>query len=99
MIISRRIFSAVVALAMAAGTTAMPAVAQEATQALSRESVIETIKERGVIKIGLSVFVPWSMRDKNGDLIGFVVVADAVVDTASARAVLDDVAAALTSCS
>ena len=44
----------------------LPSVAQGA-----KESVIETIKKRGVIKIGLSVFVPWSMRDKNGDLIGF----------------------------
>jgi polar amino acid transport system substrate-binding protein len=33
--------------------------------------VIETIKEDGVIRIGLSLFVPWSMRDKNGELIGF----------------------------
>jgi len=69
--INRRFFGAAVALAMAASTTGLPAMAQEATQALSSESVIETIKERGVIKIGLSVFVPWSMRDKNGDLIGF----------------------------
>ena len=40
-------------------------------QELGAESVIETIKKRGVIKIGLDLFVPWSMRDKNGDLIGF----------------------------
>ncbi|EEE35978.1 extracellular solute-binding protein, family 3 [Rhodobacteraceae bacterium KLH11] len=45
--------------------------AQSATQELSSESVIETIKQDGVIRIGLSLFVPWSMRDKNGDLIGF----------------------------
>ena len=56
----------VVALAIAT-----PAVAQKASQALSSESVIETIKKRGVIKIGLSLFVPWSMRDKSGELIGF----------------------------
>ncbi|MCB2135235.1 MAG: transporter substrate-binding domain-containing protein [Rhodobacteraceae bacterium] len=54
-----------------AAAVALPLAAQEATQALSKESVIETIKQRGVIKIGLSLFVPWSMRDKNGDLIGF----------------------------
>ncbi|MFK7891793.1 MAG: transporter substrate-binding domain-containing protein [Granulosicoccus sp.] len=45
--------------------------AQQARQALSSDSVIETIKERGAIKIGLSIFTPWSMRDKNGELIGF----------------------------
>jgi polar amino acid transport system substrate-binding protein len=45
--------------------------AQQARQALSSDSVIETIKERGAIKIGLSIFTPWSMRDKKGELIGF----------------------------
>ncbi|MCF3975050.1 transporter substrate-binding domain-containing protein [Paracoccus salsus] len=60
--------------AMALGAVLMaslPTMAQDATQALSRESVIEGIKERGVIQIGLSLFVPWSMRARNGDLIGF----------------------------
>jgi polar amino acid transport system substrate-binding protein len=33
--------------------------------------VIETIKEEGVICIGLSIFTPWSMRDVNDELIGF----------------------------
>lgn len=47
------------------------AVAQQARQDLSKDSVIEAIKERGAIKIGLSIFTPWSMRDKNGELIGF----------------------------
>ena len=45
--------------------------AQQATQALTTESVIEKIKQDGVIRIGLSIFTPWSMRDKNGELIGF----------------------------
>ena len=57
--------------AAAALGLALPASAQSATQSLSSESVIETIKQDGVIRIGLSLFVPWSMRDKNGDLIGF----------------------------
>ena len=50
---------------------AAPATAQNAAQSLAGESVIETIKKRGVIKIGLDLFIPWSMRDKNGELIGF----------------------------
>ena len=66
----RRFLGAALALAISA-TTAMPALAQSATQALSGESVIENIKKRGVIKIGLSLFVPWSMRDLDGELIGF----------------------------
>lgn len=59
-------------LAFAAlAASGLSAHAQSATQSLSRESVIETIKEEGVIRIGLSLFTPWSMRDVNGELIGF----------------------------
>lgn len=68
--LTRRIFGAALAAAMSMAT-ALPTLAQDARQALSQESVIEAIKERGVIKIGLSLFVPWSMRDKKGELIGF----------------------------
>ncbi len=68
--VSRRFIGAVAAGAIAT-CVALPSFAQSAAQSLSSESVIETIKKRGVIKIGLSLFVPWSMRDKNGELIGF----------------------------
>ena len=70
----RKIMSNALGLAFAALTStvfATGAMAQSATQALSSESVIETIKRDGVIRIGLSIFTPWSMRDKNGELIGF----------------------------
>jgi polar amino acid transport system substrate-binding protein len=59
----RRLFGLALA-ATAALSITMPASAQSA-------SVIEQIKQDGVIRIGLSLFVPWSMRDKNGDLIGY----------------------------
>lgn len=56
----------------ALGLTGAPAVqAQDTQQALSQDSVIETIKRRGLLKVGMATFVPWAMRDKNGDLIGF----------------------------
>ena len=58
--------AAVLGLAVATG-----AVAQSAQQALSSESVIETIKKRGALKVGMSTFVPWAMRDKKGELVGF----------------------------
>ncbi|MBL8259056.1 MAG: transporter substrate-binding domain-containing protein [Candidatus Competibacteraceae bacterium] len=45
--------------------------AQNANQQLAGNSVLETIKKRGSIKIGMSTFVPWAMRDKNGELIGY----------------------------
>ncbi len=34
---------------------------------------INKIKQRGTLKVGLSTFVPWAMRDKQGELIGFEV--------------------------
>ena len=65
-----RLLGAFFSIAAVAG--AVPTVqAQNARQELSAESVIETIKRRGVIKVGLSLFQPWSMRDRNGELIGF----------------------------
>lgn len=39
----------------------------------SAQSVIDDIQQRGTLRVGLSTFVPWAMRDKNGDLIGFEV--------------------------
>lgn len=47
--------------------------AQNVNQQLAAGGVLETIKQRGSIKIGLSTFVPWAMRDKNGALIGYEV--------------------------
>ena len=58
---TRRMFGAAAGAVLAA-SVALPAAAQ---------SVIEDIQKEGVIRIGLSLFVPWSMRDTNGDLIGF----------------------------
>ncbi len=45
--------------------------AQNASQQLAAASVLETIKKRGAIRVGLSTFVPWAMRNKNGELIGY----------------------------
>ncbi len=67
---TRRMIGTVLAAATAV-SLALPAAAQDTRQSLSQESVIETIKERGVIKIGLSIFRPWSMRDLDGELVGF----------------------------
>ncbi|WP_457554066.1 transporter substrate-binding domain-containing protein [Desulfobacula sp.] len=37
----------------------------------ARESVIEKIQKQGVIRVGMSTFVPWAMKDKKGHLTGF----------------------------
>ena len=38
---------------------------------LTAESTIETVLKRGVLRVGMSTFVPWAMKDKTGKLIGF----------------------------
>ncbi|MGF1692203.1 transporter substrate-binding domain-containing protein [Photobacterium kagoshimensis] len=42
------------------------------TFAADKSTLVE-IKERGTLRVGLSTFVPWAMRDKQGELIGFEV--------------------------
>ncbi len=37
----------------------------------SRPSLLDQIKQRGTIRVGLSTFVPWAMRNKQGELVGF----------------------------
>ncbi len=40
-------------------------------QQLVEQSAVEQIMKRGVLKVGMSTFVPWAMKDKTGKLIGF----------------------------
>ena len=56
----------VLVLSLAASTSA-----GEIQRTLAAESAIEQIAKRGVIRVGMDVFVPWAMKDKKGELIGF----------------------------
>lgn len=40
---------------------------------LAGGSLIEEIKRRGTLRVGLSTFVPWAMRNRAGELVGFEV--------------------------
>lgn len=40
-------------------------------EALVNENMVESVINKGTIRIGTSTFVPWAMKDKKGDLIGF----------------------------
>ncbi|HPC03235.1 MAG TPA: transporter substrate-binding domain-containing protein [Syntrophales bacterium] len=51
--------------------TQAPAQAKDLREELVRESTVEQILKRGVLRVGMSTFVPWAMRDRNGNLIGF----------------------------
>lgn len=46
-------------------------IAASLQQEISSSSTIEAIKKRGVLKVGMDIFQPWAMKDKNGKLVGF----------------------------
>ena len=48
-------------------------IAGSARQELMEDSLLEQILKRGVIRVGMSTFVPWAMSNKEGKLIGFEV--------------------------
>jgi polar amino acid transport system substrate-binding protein len=50
---------------------ANPAIAGTLQQQLVQESTIEQVMKRGMLRVGMSTFVPWAMKDKTGKLIGF----------------------------
>ncbi|MGD9239307.1 MAG: transporter substrate-binding domain-containing protein [Desulfobacterales bacterium] len=64
--VSAIVLVSVFVLGLAASTSA-----GELQRELVTESAIEQIAKRGVIKVGMDVFVPWAMKDKKGELIGF----------------------------
>ena len=41
------------------------------TPEAAKAGMIEEVQRRGVLKVGMSTFVPWAMQDKTGNLIGF----------------------------
>ena len=59
-----------VVIVLVIGTAGL-AFAGKVQQQLIAESTIETVLKRGVLRVGMSTFVPWAMKDKTGKLIGF----------------------------
>ena len=61
-----------IAILLIAGLTMFAAregIAQ--TAPASGESMLEQVMKRGVLRVGMSTFVPWAMQDKSGNFIGF----------------------------
>ena len=50
---------------------ASPVFAGKIQQQLVKESALEQVLKRDALRVGMSTFVPWAMRDKTGKLIGF----------------------------
>jgi polar amino acid transport system substrate-binding protein len=48
-----------------------PLRAGQVQQELVQESTLEQVQKKGVLRVGMDTFVPWAMRDKTGQLIGF----------------------------
>jgi len=48
-----------------------PAFAGKLQNQLVKESTLEQIMKRGVLRVGMDTFVPWAMKDKTGKFVGF----------------------------
>ncbi|WP_231897767.1 transporter substrate-binding domain-containing protein [Vibrio tapetis] len=62
-LIVRTAFKKVAAIILGAAV-ALPTLASETPN-------LDKINDRGTLRVGMSTFVPWAMRDKQGELIGF----------------------------
>ena len=51
--------------------TTMPMCTGDTQPVPNRRSMIDQVIRRGTMKIGMSTFLPWAMKDKKGELIGF----------------------------
>ena len=68
--ISTHILKGIAATILVLGLSA-PAKAQSASPPPSQGKVIDQVKKRGKIQVGMASFVPWAMRDKQGGWVGF----------------------------
>jgi polar amino acid transport system substrate-binding protein len=72
----KSVFKVLVALLLIAGVLSLLlscARGAEEEAAEVEESLIEGIVKRGVMKVGIGIFVPWSFKDKDGNFTGFEV--------------------------
>lgn len=49
----------------------LPATAGKLQNQLIAESTIDQVMRRGVLRVGMDTFLPWAMKDKKGELVGF----------------------------
>jgi polar amino acid transport system substrate-binding protein len=67
---SNRLFAIAIILALITCFAGI-ANAGKLQQQLVQESTVEQVMKRGTLRVGMSTFVPWAMKDKTGELIGF----------------------------
>jgi polar amino acid transport system substrate-binding protein len=65
----KKLWIGILLIAGLAVFTAQQTIAQTAPAAA--EGMLEQVMKRGVLRVGMSTFVPWAMQDKGGNFIGF----------------------------
>ncbi len=67
----RRLYVALALGGLLAGIAVPARAAEDLSQQLAENSVVEQVIKRGVLRVGFSTFVPWAMQNKAGEFIGF----------------------------
>jgi len=68
----KRTMTVLTALVLVLGLClAVSATAGELQMQLTKESTLEQIMKRGVMRVGMDTFVPWAMKSKTGEFVGF----------------------------
>jgi polar amino acid transport system substrate-binding protein len=60
-----------IALVLCTVMATLPAMAGKLQNQLIAESTIDQVMRRGVLRVGMDTFLPWAMKDKKGELVGF----------------------------
>ncbi len=68
----KRCITSILALLLSL-TLITPALGGDLQRQLAQESTVAQAVKRGSLKVGLDIFVPWAMKDKKGNLVGFEV--------------------------
>ncbi len=68
----KRCITSILALLLSL-TLISPALGGDLQRQLAQESTVAQAVNRGSLKVGLDIFVPWAMKDKKGNLVGFEV--------------------------
>jgi polar amino acid transport system substrate-binding protein len=72
----KSVYKVLIALVMVVGLVGLLATCAQAPEEeaeVAQEIMIDQILKRGVLKVGLDIFVPWSFKDKDGNMVGFEV--------------------------
>lgn len=61
----------IIGISLALFTSGGTSQAKDLRSELMRQSTIEKVMKRGTLRVGMSTFKPWAMKDKTGQFVGF----------------------------